>query len=418
MTRSERSSFSHTRKLENIERHVAAAQSADAIFHTGRGSNGRYLSLDQGAFLNFGSCSYLALEQLPALTDQARRALDQYGTQFHFSRAYVQCPLYQELEALLEQIAGRPVVVASSTSLAHLAALPVLVRDSDRIIIDQFAHASLHTAVQLVPNVPLTTLRHNRMDQLDTQLSRLRDHRGLVWYVADGLYSMLGDFAAFEELKQLLDKYDNLRLYIDDAHATSWIGRHGRGLALEHFATDERVVVALSLNKAFSAAGGALAVPDRELANRIRRCGGPMMFSGPIQPPMLGAAVGSARLHVSPELARLQSELDARLDACVASIADRKLERTTTDRSPIFQVQCDSPRVALRVFDLMKQRGYFCCVCLFPAVPMNRPGLRFTITRHNHPDDIAPFLDALEESMFDAKREAVVAEHSAPALNS
>jgi 7-keto-8-aminopelargonate synthetase-like enzyme len=65
--------------------------------------------------------------------------------------------------------------------------------------------------------------------------------------------------------------------------------------------------VALSLNKAFSAAGGALAVPNREIATRIRRCGGPMLFSGPIQPPMLGAAVSSARLHLHEDFPKLQA---------------------------------------------------------------------------------------------------------------
>ena len=46
-------------------------------------------------------------------------------------------------------------------------------------------------------------------------------HHKRIWYVADGLYSMLGDFADFEALKQLLDAHAKLRLYIDDAHGTS-----------------------------------------------------------------------------------------------------------------------------------------------------------------------------------------------------
>jgi 7-keto-8-aminopelargonate synthetase-like enzyme len=237
------------------------------------------------------------------------------------------------------------------------------------------------------------------MEQLDTRLTQLRGQTGDVWYICDGLYSMLGDFAPFEELRSLLDRHPHLRLYIDDAHSTSWTGRHGRGAALEHFADHERVVVALSLNKAFSAAGGALALPNRELGMRIRRCGGPMLFSGPIQPPMLGAAVGSARLHLSEQFSALQAELKTRLELCVEASRGTKLELTTTQLSPIFQAQCDSPRVAFMVSDLMKARGFYSCVCVFPAVPMNRPGIRFTITRHNDLADIAPFVAALDESL-------------------
>jgi 7-keto-8-aminopelargonate synthetase-like enzyme len=399
MARKERFRFSHTRKIDSAYRYVTEASDAGVILQTGEGPNGRHVTVDGRRLANFGSCSYMALEALPQLRECAHQALDVYGTQFHFSRAYLQCPLYLELEALLQEITGRPVVVAASTSLAHIAALPILVTDKDHIIIDQFAHASLHTAVQLVPNVPMEILRHNRMDQLDTRLTQLREHAGHVWYICDGLYSMLGDFADFEALSDLLDRHPKLHLYIDDAHSTSWTGQRGRGAALEYFAEHERVVVSLSLNKAFSAAGGALALPNHELAMRIRRCGGPMLFSGPIQPPMLGAAVGSARLHLSEEFPVLQAQLQARLDTCVKALESTKLELTTPQPSPIFQAQCDSPRIAFNVAELMRAQGFYACVCVFPAVPMNRPGIRFTITRHNELADIAPFVAALDESL-------------------
>jgi len=188
MARVERFRFSHTRKIDGAFRYVSAASDAKVILNSGKGPNGRYVTVDGERLVNFGSCSYMGLEAMPELRECAHRAIDEYGTQFHFSRAYVQCSLYVELEALLERIAGRPVLVAASTSLAHMAALPVLIKDTDHILIDQFAHASLHTAVQLVPNVPLEILRHNRMEQVDAVLTRLRGHKGNVWYICDGLY--------------------------------------------------------------------------------------------------------------------------------------------------------------------------------------------------------------------------------------
>ena len=397
MARTERFRFSHTRKIDSAYRYVSEAAEAGVILNNAQGANGPDVIVDGAQLKNFGSCSYMALEAMPELRDAAHRAIDAFGTQFHFSRAYLQCELYLELEALLAQITGRPVVVAASTSLAHMSALPVLIKDEDYIVIDQFAHSSLHTAVQLVPNVPLEILRHNRMDQLDALLTRLQARAGKVWYICDGLYSMLGDFAPFEDLRALLERHPQLRLYIDDAHSNSWTGARGRGVALEHFADDERVVVALSLNKAFSAAGGALALPDREISLRVRRCGGPMLFSGPIQPPMLGAAVGSARLHLDTGFPQLQAEPAARLRLAMRELSATGLELTGLQHSPIFQVQCDSPRIAFAAAERMKNRGFFCCVCVFPAVPMNRPGIRFTVTRHNHPDDIGPFVSALAD---------------------
>jgi 7-keto-8-aminopelargonate synthetase-like enzyme len=264
-------------------------------------------------------------------------------------------------------------------------------------------------ALRLVPTVPWEIVRHNRFDLLDTALARLGPTSRHVWYLADGLYSMLGDFTDFEALKQLLDRHPRLRLYIDDAHATSWTGTCGRGVTLEHFAGDPRVIVALSLNKAFSAAGGALCVPDEALQLKIRRAGGTMVFSGPIQPPMLGAAVGSARLHQSQELPALQQELRAKIDCAGRALVRHRLVTAAAAEAPIFQLQTASPRMTFAIVQRMRTLGYYCCPVVFPAVPVNRPGIRFTICRHNEPEDIEAFVGALartvEEVREDLRRE-------------
>jgi 7-keto-8-aminopelargonate synthetase-like enzyme len=61
--------------------------------------------------------------------------------------------------------------------------------------------------------------------------------------------------------------------------------------------------------------------------------------------------------------------------------------------------------VAFAANNLMKHKGYYCCTCVFPAVPMNRPGIRFTLSRHNALSDIAPFVRALENSVREALTE-------------
>jgi 7-keto-8-aminopelargonate synthetase-like enzyme len=83
--------------------------------------------------------------------------------------------------------------------------------------------------------------------------------------------------------------------------------------------------------------------------------------------------VGSARLHLSHEFPALQAQLKLRLDVCAKALQGAKLKLTTLQSSPIFQAQCDSPRIAFSVADLMKARGFYACVCVFPAVPMKSP---------------------------------------------
>ena len=298
MSRTAKFRFSHTRKIDSAFRYVSEAADAGAILRTGQGPNGRHVTVDGVRLMNFGSCSYMGLEVLPEIRECAHRAIDEYGTQFHFSRAYLQCELYAELEALLEQDRGpphprggldEPRAHGCPAGAHHGRGLP--------------PRRSVRPCEASTPRCtcsPKCRWRDrpacNRMDSASEarRLAHLRGKAQKVWYIADGLYSMLKEISLrSKSWKRLLNEYDNLRLYIDDAHSTSWLGARGRGAALDHFADDERVVVTLSLNKAFSAAGGLLALPTRELVDRVRRCGGPILFSGPIQPPMLGAAVGS-----------------------------------------------------------------------------------------------------------------------------
>ncbi len=387
--------ISRGRKISTINRCLLELQ-RDGILHNQAGSgDGAEWLVDGASLKNFGSCSYLGLERHALLEEGAHAAVTEFGTQFSISRAYLQSPLYVTLEDALAEITGRPVVTAPSTTLGHLAALPVLVGDDDAVLIDQFAHASLHMATDLIDDVSIERIRHNRLDQLEEKVASLSQTAERVWYVCDGLYSMLGDFAPFEGLRQLLARYPKLHLYIDDAHSMSWTGRFGRGAALMALGDSERVVVALSMAKAFGSSGGILAVPTEEMRERIRRCGGPMIFSGPLPPAVLGAAAASAKLHLSAEFSALQDELRERIDHA-RTIVDRCGLRTATeDRSPIVMVQYDASQVVTKIVSTLRARGFYTCPAVFPAVPMNKPSIRFTISRHNSFEDIEEFIETL-----------------------
>jgi 7-keto-8-aminopelargonate synthetase-like enzyme len=169
--------------------------------------------------------------------------------------------------------------------------------------------------------------------------------------------------------------------------------------ALEHFRDRSRVVVALSLNKAFSAAGGVVVLPTPELQSLVRRCGGPMIFSGPIQPPMLGAAVASAELHLKPEFAELQSGLRDRVRLTRALASDLGVGFAVDSDSPIFFVHVGLLEKMLRLVQALRRRGIYVCPSGFPAVPKDKAGARFTISLHNTEADIREMLKTLAEEL-------------------
>jgi 7-keto-8-aminopelargonate synthetase-like enzyme len=396
-----RSFFSRGRKIQTTDRFVSELVQRGLIMRQAGSADGAEWLVDGRPLRNFGSCSYMGLERHPALIAGAEAALHRYGSNFSISRAYLECELYPAFEETLGRAMDRAVMVAPSTTMAHLAGLPVLIGDQDLVLIDQFAHASLHMATDLIDDVPIEILRHSRVDLLEQKLVEAGDRFEKVWYVCDGIYSMLGDLAPFEALKGLLERHPRLHLYVDDAHGMSWTGRHGRGPALTHLGASDRVIVAVSLSKAFGAVGGALAFPDVEQRDRVRRCGGPMIFSGPIAPAGLGAGLASAELHLLPEFETMQAELRERMDVARDAIHEAGLTLATDDLTPIFMIHYDAPATAQNVVARLRERGFFACVSTFPAVPVNKPSIRFTVSRHNSLDDVRDMIRNLVEVSAD-----------------
>lgn len=350
---------------------------------------------------NFGSCSYLGLEVREELKQGVIDAVRRYGTQYPFAKPQLECALYRELEASLERMTGGRAIVASSATLAHLAAVPALMSPKDAVVMDRLAHASLYAATLQLKNVPLEIVPHNRIDVLEERVAELSATRERVWYIMDGIYSMSGDFAPIRAIAELLTRYPNLYLYSDDAHSTSWLGERGRGFTLQEIPAAERarVVVTLSLNKAFSAGGGALILPTEELRDRVRHAGAAMMFSGPIQPPMLGAAVASARLHLAPEFVELQQRLHRRIRRLHELADECGIRLGVPDPTPIAFVPCGRDESMFALFHAMRGHGFYLAPAVFPAVGVNRAGLRLTVSLHNSEEDSARLMETMSAEM-------------------
>lgn len=352
--------------------------------------DGRLITLNGHSCINFGSCSYLGLEMDERLKQGAIEATSRYGTQFSSSRAYVSAPLYREFEELLSTLFEAPVLVTPTTTLGHLSALPVILQAGDAVIMDQQVHHSVQTAVMTVQHegIHRELIRHNQMDTLEERINELRLKHRRIWYLADGLYSMYGDFAPLGCLRRLLDSYEQFHVYIDDAHGMSWTGRNGRGHVLGNRPIHPRMVVALSFAKAFGAGGGLLVFPNPELRHRVRTCGGPMLFSGPLQPPVLGAGIASVGLHLSGEIAKLQDAFLKRIRLFNQLALDHGLPLLSKDETPIRFIGLGVPRVPFAMVSRLMKDGAYVNVASFPAVPIKRGGLRVALSLHQRPDDI------------------------------
>ena len=363
--------------------------------------NGKNVTLNGRPMLNFGSCSYLGLEIDERLKNGAIEATKKYGVHYSSSRAYVSCGLYAELESLMEKIFEAPINLMHTTTLGHLGNIPVLVGDNDYIIMDSQVHESVHLACQLVKsrNIPVDVIRHNRMDLLEDKIKELRNKYDKIWYMADGVYSMYGDAAPVDEIRQLLDTYEQFNFYVDDAHGMSWKGERGSGYINGAMGKHPRLFLTTSLGKGPGVGGAVMVYNDERTRDRVRNCGGTFIFSGPIQPPVLGALIESAKIHLSPEIYERQESLKQRIDYYKARGKELGLPLIGNTDSPIFFTGVGKPTVGYNMVKRMVNLGFFINLSVFPSVSYNKTGLRTTITLHHSFEDIDRLLTTMADQL-------------------
>lgn len=381
----------------NYDRAVDAGLSGVRVGSLGDGSQ---VEIEGRARANFGNCCYLGLVNDPRLKEAAKAAIDRFGPLYAASQAYSSVDLYTELEDLIGQMTEAPgLVMAATTTLGHLSCLPIVVSDRDLVILDSQSHASLQLTMQVLSSrqVPVVVVSHNDAGRLESVLAEQADRHRRVWYVADGVYSMFGDLAPTGLISDLMGRYENLHVYLDDAHGFSWTGLRGRGFVLSRLPWDRRLIVAAGLGKSFGSTGAALMFGDPEEAVAVRRLGGPMMFGGPIPPASLGAAVASARIHLSPEIEKLQSRIEEQIDLVATKLAEHRLPVASWAPTPLWFVPVgDVPRV-LDIGRRMLDDGFYLNVSAFPAVPHGMGGLRFTNTLANPAEQVVDMIDRLAQ---------------------
>ncbi len=363
---------------------------------------GRFATLRGQKLLNFGNASYLGLSTDERLKIGAINAIVRYGVQFSSSRSYLRLPIYDELESLLRQIFnGWPCLVAPSTSLAHLGVMPVVFLPEDAIILDQKAHASLQvmSMASKATGTHLEMIGHNDMNQLEDRVRELSSKFRRVWFVTDGVFSMFGDFAPFDAMATLQKKWPALHFYVDDAHGMSWTGRSGQGPVLEKLQMSERLILVTSLNKAFAGGGGCIVVHDELTREMILRAGPSLVFSGPVQPAGLGAAVESAKIHLSPEIYERQRKLKRTIKQFLVGAWNLGLPIASDELTPIFYLQLSTLTALDKMLLRMQDDGFWANLAGFPAVPLKQSGVRMSFTWHHEKKDVDQLLASISRHL-------------------
>lgn len=383
--------------------HFDAAHAAGLMGVHGRSTMGRAFAVgtgradDRPQVIDFVRCSYLGLDNHPAIVAGAIEAIEAHRS-LHWScaRTRLNFDLLAELEDTLSEMFCARVIAFSTVMLANLGAMPLLASgqltggSKPVVVFDRLAHISLayHKPV-VADETRVETIAHNDIDALEL----LCRQEAAVAYVCDGVYSM-GGHAPVRELRRLQERY-GLFLYIDDAHGISLFGRQGEGFARSQFPHElgERTIIAASMGKGFGASGGMLMLGSAEQEALFRRYAIPHAFSAAANLAAVGAALASCKIHCSAELGQRQRRLAQRIHLFDSRIATAEQGNAL----PIRMISIGSEATAIAVAREFLDAGFYTSVTFFPTVAQGKAGIRVCITADHEARDIERLCDRILE---------------------
>lgn len=361
--------------------------------------DGKKFTINGKNLKNFGTCGYMGLENHPLLIQGSIELLQKFGTQFSMGRVFMRPKYIRELEELMGYIfSNHKVLCYTSTSTAHISVIATVIKSNDLIILDQQVHFSVQFPAKntRLQGTEIKMIRHSNFEMLEEMIRENYNKYDRIWYMADGVYSMHGDFPDTSVLKQLMDKYPKLHLYFDDAHGMSWSGKNGAGYIFDTLGINKRIIIISTMAKGFGCVGGTAIIADEELYRKIDIFGGPHSYSHPLTPSAVGAAIASAKIHLTDEIIVMQNELHELTGYMDQLLAKKKLPNISAPYSPIYFIASGYNKVAHNFVNRILNEGFYVNTATFPAVPNDKAGLRFTVTRHVTKKDIEEFVNCLE----------------------
>ncbi|RLK58010.1 aminotransferase class I/II-fold pyridoxal phosphate-dependent enzyme [Actinokineospora cianjurensis] len=341
------------------------------------------------AFANMCSCSYLGLNRHPAVLDGVVKAVRDTGTiELMTSTTRIRPTIQLQLEEELGDLFGAHILLSTTCSTVTAGLLPLLASGhlapgGPRVMIfDRYCHFSMsYVKATCAQESLVLTSGHNDIDFIADACRKYPS----VAYIADGAYSM-GGSAALEQLLELQDRY-GLYLYLDDSHSLSIMGERGEGFVRSRTAPGPLTTIVTSLGKGFGSGGGLAMLHSAKQVELLARHGGPLGWSQNLSVPTIGAALGSAAIHRSPEL----GELQARLLANLAHFDELLPTPLSGNGLPVRRIDVGDAERAVRLSSELYQRGYYSSAVFFPIVPRGQAGLRVMIRSDMEHDELTTF---------------------------
>ena len=343
--------------------------------------------------LNMCANNYLGLADHPALIAAAKEALDTHG--FGMASVRFICgtqDIHKELEAALSKFLGtEETILYPSCFDANGGLFETLLSEQDSVISDELNHASIIDGIRLC-KAQRFRYKHNDMADLEAQLQAAQGARFRL-IATDGCFSMDGTIANLSDICDLAEKYNALTM-IDDAHATGFLGKTGRGTHEYRGVMGRIDIITGTLGKALGGASGGFTSGRKEIVDLLRQRSRPYLFSNTIAPPVVAASLKAL------ELLSASTELRDKLEENTRFFRAALTERGLTIKPgvhPIVPIMIGDAAKSQKFAVRMLEKGVYVIGFFYPVVPHGTARVRTQVSAAHSREDLEFAVNAFAE---------------------
>ena len=350
--------------------------------------------------LNMCANNYLGLADHPALITAAKEALDTHG--FGMASVRFICgtqDIHKQLEAALTKFLGtEETILYPSCFDANGGLFETLLTDKDAVISDELNHASIIDGIRLC-KAQRFRYKNSDMADLEAQLLAAKEARFRL-IATDGCFSMDGTIANLREIVGLAEKYDALTM-IDDAHATGFLGKTGRGTPEYCGVVGKIDIITGTLGKALGGASGGFTSGRKEIDELLRQRSRPYLFSNTIAPPVVAASLKAL------ELLSASTELRDKLEENTKYFRTALTERGLTIKPgthPIVPIMIGDAAKSQKFAARMLEKGVYVIGFFYPVVPHGTARVRTQVSAAHSREDLEFAVNAFAETNEELKK--------------
>ena len=344
--------------------------------------------------INFCANNYLGLASNPEIIEAAKKALDSHG--FGLASVRFICgtqDIHKELEDKISRfLETEDTILYAAAFDANGGLFEPLFDNKDAIISDSLNHASIIDGVRLCKAARFRYL-NNDMNDLEDKLKEASDYRNRV-IVTDGVFSMDGTLAQLDKICDLANKYDAL-VFVDDCHATGFIGLNGKGTQEELKVIGKVDIITGTLGKALGGGSGGFTSGKKEIIDILRQKSRPYLFSNTLAPSIVGASLKAI------DLIENNNSIIEKLKNNTMLFREKMLKLgfdIKGETHPIVPVMIYNDKTASLMSDYLLKKGIYVVGFSYPVVPKGLSRIRVQISSSHSKEQIEKAVNLFEEA--------------------